>query len=401
MKLQRLLSQIMILGKGSYGTVYFQKCGGSEMAVKHIEQTPFNPTEGLNEIEFGSLFHPSIVGMVDFDLTDSKLKIGMEYYPKTLQQVNHETPIVSILADVLLGLEFLHGMKIFHRDLKPDNILVRDDRAVLCDFGMAGHSFHPFNVGIAGTDTYRAPEMSSDTKSYTTAVDVWSLGCTIIDVFLPAEQRPKLYHRRRPSSIRSFKEKMKEFPLWESGLVEIVEMCLQVDHGKRATCTTLLNLPFFDPVRERICETRSKFYPRRGSTLIAPSHQRETMLLVAMKCINEYDPFDVFHAVEIMERMMGRSEITNIETYFYVSMFMVHHLCSVTRTNPSWPTFTKEKIDLTSDDLSKIQSHILKVCNLNLIRESLYERVKDGTPADIFRRYSELTSKGGMFHEIM
>ena len=89
------------------------------------------------------------------------------------------------LEDSASGLQYLHQQKppIFHRDLKPPNILIRGDwRACLTDFGLAefDQTLVMTKTKGVGTPVYQAPEVL--TGKYTTQADIWSLGVVMFEV---------------------------------------------------------------------------------------------------------------------------------------------------------------------------------------------------------------------------
>ena len=84
-----------------------------------------------------------------------------------------------------------HGAKVFHRDLKPKNILANSDcKLKVCDFGLARPSFNDMPTTIFWTDYvatrwYRAPELcGSFFAKYSPAIDIWSIGCIFAEILL-------------------------------------------------------------------------------------------------------------------------------------------------------------------------------------------------------------------------
>jgi serine/threonine protein kinase len=97
-----------------------------------------------------------------------------------------EGSVRVIAYQLLLALEYLHFNNIVHRDIKPANILMvsdnkHDNRVKLADFGLSTWvSGSKLAVTKCGTEVFMAPEVCRrDGKSYSTKVDIWSLGATI------------------------------------------------------------------------------------------------------------------------------------------------------------------------------------------------------------------------------
>ncbi len=84
------------------------------------------------------------------------------------------------MQQLLEGIAYCHKHRVLHRDLKPQNLLICTSGCVkLADFGLARAFSLPLRAYTHEVVTlwYRAPEILLGTKEYTTAVDVWSLGC--------------------------------------------------------------------------------------------------------------------------------------------------------------------------------------------------------------------------------
>ena len=90
------------------------------------------------------------------------------------------------MHNFLLAVDYLHKRGVCHRDIKPHNVLVdpRDGRAKLCDFGcskrlVAGEP----NIQYICARYYRAPEIAFGWPHYTLAIDTWSVGCVMAELY--------------------------------------------------------------------------------------------------------------------------------------------------------------------------------------------------------------------------
>lgn len=98
----------------------------------------------------------------------------------------------KLLRDISGALTYLHKMDppIIHQDIKPENILVDNDKYMLSDFGVSTHVKSSLNrmsvmsatLGSAGSPHYMAPERFSENKTPIMANDIWSLGATIYEL---------------------------------------------------------------------------------------------------------------------------------------------------------------------------------------------------------------------------
>lgn len=86
--------------------------------------------------------------------------------------------------EILTGISFLHSHRIVHRDLKPQNLLVSAaGRIKVADFGLAKTYDYEMNLtSVVVTLWYRPPEILLN-QAYTSAVDIWSIGCVLAEMY--------------------------------------------------------------------------------------------------------------------------------------------------------------------------------------------------------------------------
>ncbi|KAI3724155.1 hypothetical protein L2E82_35923 [Cichorium intybus] len=195
-----------VVGKGSYGVVgsATDKHTGERVAIKKINDVfehVSDATRILREIKLLRLLrHPDIVEIKHIMLPPSRrefrdIYVVFELMESDLHQVIRANDDLTpehyqfFLYQLLRGLKYIHTANVFHRDLKPKNILANADcKLKICDFGLARVSFNDAPSAIFWTDYvatrwYRAPELcGSFFSKYTPAIDIWSIGCIFAEM---------------------------------------------------------------------------------------------------------------------------------------------------------------------------------------------------------------------------
>ncbi|KZS94330.1 kinase-like protein [Sistotremastrum niveocremeum HHB9708] len=186
------------IGRGQFGSVYraLNVSTGQTVAVKRI------PLEGLSDEEvtqltnevilLKSLSHYSIVKYEGMVRDDDTLNIVLEYVEngslshtiKAFGKLN-ERLVAGYVTKILEGLHYLHLSQVVHCDLKAANILTtKNGNVKLSDFGVSLNLRAMENIrrdNVAGTPNWMAPEVI-ELKGASTASDIWSLGCTIVEL---------------------------------------------------------------------------------------------------------------------------------------------------------------------------------------------------------------------------
>ncbi len=152
------------LGSGAMGTVFaaYDPRLDRKVAVKVLREPGTDGARVLREARaLGKLAHPNVVAIHDADELDGSIYIVMELAPGTTLRAWLATPhpwraTVAVLRQAGAGIAAAHARGLVHRDIKPDNILVGDDRTRVVDFGLAGAGG---DEATAGTPAYMAPEV--------------------------------------------------------------------------------------------------------------------------------------------------------------------------------------------------------------------------------------------------
>ena len=102
------------------------------------------------------------------------------------QSTLDESKIRMMAYESLQGVAGCHKNGFFHRDMKPENLLINDAEYVkLADFGLAREiRSRPPLTDYVSTRWYRAPELLIGSTSYNSPIDIWAMGCIIAEMFL-------------------------------------------------------------------------------------------------------------------------------------------------------------------------------------------------------------------------
>ncbi|KAJ4967164.1 hypothetical protein NE237_019013 [Protea cynaroides] len=196
-----------LIGRGTFGSVYVatNRETGALCAMKEVSLIPDDPksVECIKQLEqeiqvLSQLQHPNIVQYYGSEIVEDQFYIYLEYvHPGSINKYVREhcgaiteSVVRNFTRHILHGLAYLHGTKTIHRDIKGANLLVDASGVVkLADFGMAKHlSGQAADLSLKGSPYWMAPEvmqavMQKDLNcELALAVDIWSLGCTIIEM---------------------------------------------------------------------------------------------------------------------------------------------------------------------------------------------------------------------------
>ena len=184
-----------LLGQGGFAWVFVgRELDGTPVAVKVLKPRyagdPQFELRFRNESEIAAkLQHPNIIRIRNVAKQGDHVYFAMDLCADSLgARLAREGPlpeadIVRLASDIIAALDFAHSQGVIHRDLKPDNVLVRSDgTAVLTDFGIArAVSGYVASTGVnmtIGTPHYLSPEQAQG-RAIDQRADYYALGVTL------------------------------------------------------------------------------------------------------------------------------------------------------------------------------------------------------------------------------
>ncbi|KAI9176960.1 hypothetical protein LWI28_009246 [Acer negundo] len=346
-----------VIGKGSYGVVCsaIDTHTGEKVAIKKIHDIFEHISDAariLREIKLLRLLrHPDIVEIKHIMLPPSRrdfkdIYVVFELMESDLHQVIKANDDLTrehyqfFLYQLLRALKYIHTANVYHRDLKPKNILANANcKLKICDFGLARVAFTDAPTTIFWTDYvatrwYRAPELcGSFFSKYTPAIDIWSIGCIFAEVLTgrPVFPGKNVVHqldlmtdllgtpsldtisRVRNDKARRYLTSMRKkqpvqfsqkFPNADPLALRLLERLLAFDPKDRPTAEEALADPYFKGLskveREPSCQPISKMefeFERRRVT-------KEDIRELIFREILEYHP-------QLLKDYMNGTERTN------------------------------------------------------------------------------------------
>jgi len=189
------------LGQGSYGMVVqaVDTTTGEKVAIKKCGSLFKYPEDGkriLREIKLMQIMHHrNVLGILDVLPPTSRafedVYLVMPCLDTDLASIIRSQPLTEghckyVMYQLLRALKYIHSCSVLHRDLKPANVLINFDcRIKICDFGLARGADPSKNQSMTNyvvTRWYRAPELLLDNTRYTSAIDMWAVGCIFAEM---------------------------------------------------------------------------------------------------------------------------------------------------------------------------------------------------------------------------
>ncbi|KAI8076910.1 kinase-like domain-containing protein [Halteromyces radiatus] len=274
------------IGKGQFGSVFraLDLGTGEIVAVKRIK---FEDGELDKEITkevslLKTLSHMNVICYLGFIRSKHHINIILEYAENgslmsTLKSFGAfpEKLVCSFCIKILNGLEYLHSNDVVHCDLKAANILTTKTGDVkLTDFGVSLNlKIKPADAeSVSGTPNWMAPEVI-ELKGASTKSDIWSLGCTLIELvtgkppyanIVPMSAMFHIVEDDYPPLPKNISEEMRSF----------LVCCFQKNPNDRPTATQLKNHLWLRKNRKQL--KRNKTYSQNLSANAQNHHDKRS-----------------------------------------------------------------------------------------------------------------------------
>jgi serine/threonine protein kinase len=231
-----------------------------KIAVKEMILNEKNERTLIEETKLmAAMSHPNIIRSYSSHRVGSTLWILMELMDGgSLTNIAtycecQESHIAFFAREVLKALEYMHARRKIHRDIKTDNVLLKSNGQVkLGDFGYTAQlsADQECRKSVVGTPYWMAPELIKG-KSYSFAVDIWSLGIMCRElaegeppyVDVPPMRALYMIVSKGVPPISSQETRSPEF-------LDFLDSCLKMDPAQRATAPALLAHPFMATATE-------------------------------------------------------------------------------------------------------------------------------------------------------
>ncbi|KAI5952761.1 CTK1 [Candida jiufengensis] len=190
--------KIKQVGQGTYGKVYkasntiTKEIVAMKMLKLENEREGF-PITAIREIKLLQSFdHPNIVSLLELMIEKNYIYMVFDYLEHDLTGLLSQVELnnghrKNLFHQLLEGLNYLHKKRIIHRDIKGSNILIDSKgKLKIADFGLARTiqigEVHDFTNRVI-TLWYRPPELLLGATNYSTDVDIWGIGCLLLELY--------------------------------------------------------------------------------------------------------------------------------------------------------------------------------------------------------------------------
>lgn len=375
------------IGNGMYGQVYLtqHRLEKKQYAVKRINFQDINQRDRENlEMEvrlLQELRHPNIVSYKDsFCDNDNNLNIvmiycdGGDFYNKIRNAKNKyftENEIIEWIVQLGLALLYIHDKKILHRDLKTQNIFIKEGKIRIGDFGIAkmfnhtkdlANSVNDSIIQMVGTPLYMSPEQYNS-KKYGFKSDIWAFGCCLYEMC-------NLKHAFEGLVIHLFIQTWNAVALkvlkgvhnpvnsiYSKELRVLIDQMLSVNPKNRPTIATILEKPF---IKKKVASYIYDFLQTFKTDLNSDIDQHQVEILK-----EQANKLGVFNTI--------MKEISSVDENIY-------------NNNSRYANYLKRK----QDEKKRLEE---KIMNLEAQKKMIYANYNNKAENNIIKRKNTMPSE--------
>jgi len=260
---------LKFIGKGQFGSVYKASKNGSteEFAIKAVDKKNLNHPKLIELFQteitiMKKISHPNILKCFESFEDQNCHYLVLQYcnggdlneYLLKHKKLN-ETEAIYFLKQIMNGFAELLKHKIMHRDFKPDNVYLHNDKLIIGDFGFA-KSGADLTTTLVGTPITTAPEIqsSSGQEKYTNKIDIWSIGCTVYKMIFgqfPWDPKSKAQLRLMTDQYHGEALPFPDHTQVSDGMVKLLKRMIQKDPDQRIGWSELFNYPLLNSDSEK------------------------------------------------------------------------------------------------------------------------------------------------------
>ncbi|CCW70418.1 unnamed protein product, partial [Phytomonas sp. Hart1] len=301
------------IGQGKYSEVFrgWNRGTGRPCVLKILKPVRYHKVQREISILQNLCGGPNVVRLLDVlkDARTNTVVLVTEYVENAVtlrwlmsKSLLEDFDLRYYVYEILRTLDFAHRRGIFHRDIKPHNIMIDHAHRILrvIDWGLAEYYLHgeDLNCGVA-TRHYKGPELLLGYRRYDFALDIWCVGCVLagmlfhVDPFFDGgnnedqllrivsvfgtdavRRYAEKYHAQIPRAVLASLEGMEpghcgwrrfimpsNARFCDDVALDLLDKMLQFDHQDRIRADEAMEHPYFDPVRRAFAGDPNQRYP--------------------------------------------------------------------------------------------------------------------------------------------
>jgi serine/threonine protein kinase len=422
-------SQVYDLGKYAYkdGYQYDDEYNIDRPTDEYVEPSLIREIASLKELSNNA----NIVQIKDIMITEKMHGYSMVKYPFVLNKLigKFDTKLIKrTIFQLLVAINTSHNNFIIHRDIKPANILFDDKMNLyLGDWGLSVKQYEPFEYPNFHVQTiwYRAPEVLLYDPTYSSKIDIWSIGIIMIELikkiygivngnkrkkqialifntfgYLNKEEQKYYenlidinYESEYPKSI-NFSTFLGDCEICADGIDLLVGL-LKYNPNERLSATTALRHKYFDdlvlPKLEQITVTKEdvdiKEIKKLNNCLTDKIRQKIMKMIIYLHVVWRIEIYQCFSVLKIFDIISSKIVIDKDEVWYYVISIM-HYFIKLYTEESASVSYIYEKILLDQKYeetlLKKYIYKVPKIIDYNFYRQYpllivkiLCNRIKD------------------------